>query len=120
MKSKILLLALIAATLSACDSRPQYVQQQPQYVQQQPQYVQQAPAPVIINQAPAHSGGDMLTGALLGGMAGHMIGSSSRQSAPIVQHKTVVVQKTVVNNYRRPSPSYSRPSSFGSFRSRRK
>jgi hypothetical protein len=41
-----------------------------------------AAAPVIINQAPAHSGGDTMTGALAGAALGYALGSAGRNDNP--------------------------------------
>ncbi|MGH8432535.1 MAG: hypothetical protein ACREUF_19270, partial [Solimonas sp.] len=81
--SALVVLCLVA--LVSCDSRPV---QQPQYqtapaamapqVAPAPAAVAAAPAPVIVNQAPASNG---LNDMLLGGVIGHMIGSSSANRA---------------------------------------
>lgn len=131
MKNKIIVMCAVVAVLSACGPTPQPVQQAPvaQVMQPMAAPVAAAGQPIIINQpAPAaHSGSDgMLTGALVGGAVGYMAGSAGNRSnnsydrgyrAP---NRTTVINKTVVvNKYVQPKKA-SKPSSFGSFKSRRK
>ena len=116
---------------------PQYAQQQPQYVQQAPQpvYVQQPQQPqVVVVQQPAaqpapqyDSNGNLITGLALGYMAGRVASGPSYSPGPgyggshttIVQHKTVIVNKTVqapqpARTYRYSSPSSSSRSYYKS------
>ncbi|UUZ75429.1 hypothetical protein LP414_27320 [Polaromonas sp. P1(28)-13] len=102
MKKTLIVLA-VALALSACgrsnDIAPQPVAQQ---------YSQQgaAPAPVIVNQAPAAPQNDgMFSGALMGGLAGYMLGRNTGGSGGVQQSAApapTVVHKTV-NNYH-PAP----------------
>lgn len=105
MKKTLVYLA-VAAMLAACGAHdePQYQQQaqQPAIVQQAPAAnpaAGMAPAPVIINQAPAQASGggsDMVRDMMLGGMIGHMIGSSgSRSAAPAAPQ--IIERRTVIN-----------------------
>lgn len=118
MKKYLILLASVLAITGCSDdeatekrvsdvSHQQYQQEQYQqgYAQPQPQYAP-APAQPIIVQQPAtqvvhdNSGSDMLTGALLGGMAGYAMGNSGSDrgsSGSYDRRPATVVNKTVVN-----------------------
>jgi hypothetical protein len=104
--------AVLALALTSC-SKPEPVQQ---VYQQQPQVIQQVPqgqAPVYINQAPAQPAHSGLNDMLLGGMIGHMLGSSGSNSR--AAQPTTVINKTVnVTQVNRSSASSYRPTSSSS------
>lgn len=110
MKNAFLIVA-IAAALAACgNDTPQYVQQPAPAAQ----------APVVVQQ---DSASDMLAGAALGAVAGHMLTRSSHSAparAPVI-NKTVIVQKNVTVHKKKVVINKS-PSGRSSFmsRSRRK
>lgn len=110
MKKNLLIMALLAVSVAACDNRPQYAMQPQQYAQPAPVAAQ---APVIVQSGPQHSGGDMLTGALLGAAAGHLLTKNSQPAAapaPVHTVTRVVERRTVVNNYiSRPTPRVAAP-----------
>lgn len=110
MKKTLLILSMIVA-LAGCERHQTYVDQTPVATGiAQPVY-QQPAAPVIVNQQPSHDG--TMTGALLGGMAGYMLGkhNSTSNSAPSYQPRPIIRNKTViVNNYNKPAPTYRAPS----------
>jgi len=95
---KTYLLVCVLAILAACTQQPAPVV----YEQPAAQQVQAAPAaaPVVVQAAPAQdSGPGFWTGAIMGGLLGHALGSNGSSAAPaprVVQHTTVVHQ-TVVN-----------------------
>jgi len=104
---KLAVALMVAGLLTACGhsdqqqaaQAQQYAPQPQQYAQQQPpQVVQTAPAPVIVQAAPQQN--NAMQDMLLGGVIGHMIGSSGSRgvggSAPSAG-ATTVVNKTVIN-----------------------
>ena len=88
MKKTLIALALLAATLSACDRHPnQVVYQQPQQpviVEQQPVVVQQQ-QPVIVQQQ--SNTGDLLGAAAVGVIVGHSLSGGYNQP----QNNTTIV-----------------------------
>lgn len=112
MKKTLLVLSMIVA-LAGCERHQTYVDQTPVAAGiAQPAY-QQPAAPVIVNQQPSNDG--TMTGALLGGVAGYMLGKHNSNSAPsyqprpVVRNTTVINKTVVVKNYSKPSYSYSAP-----------
>lgn len=119
---KLLLVCSLAIALSACHDNPapqQTTQGLQGYAFQQPPAVtapaQPAPNVTVVTQAaPAPSNDGMLTGALLGGVAGYMAGSANRQpdyhSRPVyvaprtVYNTKIVKQKIIVNSVAAPAP----------------
>ena len=96
-KTKIAVAVLIAAALAGCYDRPQYAQP---VAQSAPMVAAPAAAaPVIVNQAPAHSGtGDMLMGGALGYLLGRNSGGGNGGgNYGGDTHRTTTVNKTVVN-----------------------
>jgi hypothetical protein len=95
-KTKIAVAVLIAAAFAGCYDRPQYAQP---VAQSAPMVAAPAAAaPVIVNQAPAHSGtGDMLMGGALGYLLGRSSGGSGSGNNGGDTHRTTTVNKTVVN-----------------------
>lgn len=113
--------AALIATLAACSHQPDPVPQpQPQIVQVAPaQAAPAAPAAPIIVQAPpaapAQSDGPgFWTGAVMGGLLGHALGSNSSgggatyQPAPrttVINRTTIVKNTTVVAAPQKPAPA---------------
>lgn len=109
-----ILIVVCLLALASCDSRPAHQQQyqpMPGAAAQQPvpAAVAAAPAPVIVNQAPASNG---MTDMLLGGVIGHMIGSSNRAApapaaAPSTHTTTRVIERHYINTA--PTPRVTKP-----------
>jgi len=95
-KTKIAVAVLIAAALAGCYDRPQYAQP---VAQSAPMVAAPAAAaPVIVNQAPAHSGtGDMLMGGALGYLLGRSSGGGGGGGNYGGDTHRTTVNKTVVN-----------------------
>lgn len=96
MKKTLIVLA-VALALSACGRKSSDVAPQQTYTQAPAgQPVAAAGQPAIVNQAPAAQSdtGGMFSSALMGGLAGYMLGRSNTPaaapSAPVVERRTVV------------------------------
>lgn len=96
MKKKLILL-VTALGMTACGNSnvPAPVAAPQPYVQPGAQ------TPVVVNQAPAAAsdGPGLLTGAVLGGLGGYMLGRNATAPAPTQAPAPVVVRRTVINNY---------------------
>lgn len=105
---KTLLIFAAAIALAGCSHRETVVQQ-PAYVEPAPQ-VQYVQPPQVVVQQPVDNGNGMLTGAMVGYMAGRAAQPVYHAPTYVVHRPAYVVNKTVVvHNY---TPSYSSRSSI--------